>query len=165
MSTEDVTRLVSAIESADNLGVWDIIPLIFSLTAIILTIVQIFKTKQQHKSSLEADLLRKVFENHLLYDFPQKFAILKFNEDGKLTSANLFTDELNAIRRDSQYYQYADVAFYNELKLKLQALEDYVVEACNKTFLASEQPSFLQEVQKQMGEVYKLIEKRKYGQK
>ncbi len=164
MSTEDVTRLISAIESADNLGVWDIIPLILSLIAISLTIVQIFNTKQQHKSSIEANLLNKIFEEHLLCSFPKKFATLKFNEYGNLTSANLFTDELNEIRMDSQYYQYADKDFYNELKQKLQSLEDFVVNSCNKTFLPSEQPTFFQEVQGRMGEIYKLIDKRRYGQ-
>lgn len=163
MSTEDVTRLISAIESADNLGVWDIIPLVFSLIAIVLTIVQIFNTEQQHKSSIEADLLNKIFQEHLLYSFPQKFGVLKFNEKGKLTSANLFTDELNEIRIASQYYQYSNNGFYDQLKRELQSLEDFVVNSCNKTFLPSEQPSFFQEVQRRMEKIYQIINKRRYG--
>ena len=132
-----------------------IFAIIVSILAVIISTCQNQRTRD---ISLHAEYFRVIFDKYLIKKLPKLRAKISFKETNEIVGVDELCDELNNMRRDSQFFHYSNNTFYNKLVVNLQALEDCLVLAKNRKFSSPEQESFLISVQAKYNSIYSIIE-------
>lgn len=134
----------------------DIVTFILSVIAIVLSIISIRKDEKYHKANANAIYFNKIFEEKIIFELPKARKLLRFKNE-QLVDTNDIIDILNAIRKDSLFFLYYKVSFYNELKEKLQQIEDYIIDTEQKLFLEIEQQAVFNNIDSLLKELYEIL--------
>ena len=142
----------------------EVAALIISIASIIITLGvawwQISRNKKINDINLEAELSKDIIKDFLTNKFPTAITKIHF-KNRKLTNIVPLQNALNELRRKMRFFKYCDSKFFNQLKLKLQELEDYIVNNEGKVFVAEDQGEVMEEIKKKMTDIYTLL-KSKY---
>lgn len=114
---------------------------------------------------METEYFDSLYKDYLLNKLPKARAKMLIGQDYKLIGSQELTQLLNSMRQDSLYFMYADSKFYNDLKTKLQSLEDYIVNHEDQKLIAEEQTEFFNNIQRQIMGIYDLMLKKHNGKK
>lgn len=153
---------VNIIGNVQGIDWVSVISTILSLIALGVSVYTIYQTKKTHKATLGSAFFASIFQDYLLTHFPNSRERICF-ENGRIKGHDTFVDNLNAMRKDILYFKYADNAFYTSLRQKIQALEDYVVNAMNKEYDSTGQIEFNNTLDKQLSIIFHSINERHCG--
>ena len=138
--------------------------LIISIVAILLslfaTFLQIKNSKKINDINLEADLLKSLFTDSITKEIPDAYSNICF-PDGVLSKTNDLQDSINQLLIKMRFFKYYDKAFYESIKEKGQALEDYIVENDGKHFEVDDYSKVTDKISMMISDIYYLI-KMKY---
>lgn len=158
MSQEEIIEILEKIALSDKL---DIIAMIFSVLAIIVSIVGIVIQKKMNSSNLQAKYFEEIFKDYFLVKIPKCAKNLSFNGNGKLNASykelnNVFMEMV----RKSAYFAYAKNEFYEELrKQTIQLDEKLVVKAGQIEQDEYKQKQFIFSVHEDIMKIVKLVNK------
>lgn len=142
----------------------DIAALIISILSIIVSTilfsVEMSANKKINDINLESELFKDIVKDFLTNKFPQSISNIHF-QDTCLSGIDDLQQSLIEMRKSFKFYMYSDITFYNDLKSKLQELEDYVVSNEGKKYSIEEQSDVMKEIRSQMTGIYSLL-KNKY---
>ena len=141
--------------------------LVLSLIAIIVAIgVAIFEwfwNRSIHREDLEAELYKNIFEEYLIKRIPKARNYFYYN--GKmLDGTDKLVDVLNNLRRDILFFKFWDNTYYEELRKKLQDLEDQLV-MCTKPMNSDELVEFHNSVDQKLQCIFQMIMRKYIGKK
>lgn len=140
----------------------DVLSVIAIVIAILSAVYQWRNDMKLNTINLEAEYFKKIYEEHLLYKLPQARKYIFF-QGNRLKDYEKLMDELNEIRNASLYFLYSDKKFYDELKLVLQDLEDYLGNCGNQEITDGNQEIVLKEIQEKIQEIYSTIIRKYHG--
>jgi len=127
-----------------------------SITSFIISFIQ---TNKNAKIELKSKFFDTIFNEYLIKRIPLARKKIMFNSTShKLQDTDELIEVLRSMRIDSLYFEYNDKRFYIELKKALQQLEDYITNAEDKEMSGEEQTDFLNDLQKHISLIYKIIE-------
>ena len=142
---------------------------ILSILAITVSIAVVFiewiKDSRLNRVNLESEYFRDIYKEHLIYGIPKARGYIKFDVEDRLTGIDNMINELQKIRQDSLYFQYNNKDFYCELKVALQALEDYLVNSGGKVFSGEDQSEFYNNLKEGINKIYRIVSKGYLGKK
>jgi len=85
-------------------------------------------------------------------------------KNGKLVDIENTLIELNAIRKDSLYFLYADKDFYTDIKIELQNLENFLIETAEEKLESQEeQQNVLNQIHSRLEMIYKIFNSKYIG--
>lgn len=106
----------------------EIVSNIFASIALIVSFVGWYRESRAQKRAHEFDLFRDVYQDFLIKRLPEARDRIRVTVGGTVSQTDALIDELRALRKASIYFKYAEPQFFEELRDKLWALEDYLVE-------------------------------------
>lgn len=141
----------------------DIAALIISICSLLISsaiaIREIQSNKRINDINLEAELSKDIIKEYVTRVFPQSISKIYFKKR-KLTNIAPLQTGLNGLRNRLKFFKYCDNTFFIELKIKTQALEDYIVNNEGRTFPAEDQGEVMDEIRRQMTDIYLLLKKK-----
>lgn len=141
----------------------EVAALVISILALILSaivaIVEYIRDYKITKINVEFEFYRDIYKKYLTNTIPNARGLMFVDKNGKLQDAEQLVEALCAMRRDSMYFMYSNKTFYNDIKKKLQKLEDLLVESGDRVFDAQDKVEFELDVQKYLEGIYELISK------
>lgn len=105
----------------------EILANIISVIALIVSVIAIMQDRSGQKKSREFEIFKERYQTHLVEKLPAARAGVQVTQKGKITGIDGLVEELQSIRKDSLYFQYADPDFYEDLKQRLWKMEDYLI--------------------------------------
>ena len=142
----------------------EIIALCVSIVSIFLTILlaiwQYKTSKNINDINLEADILKTIVTPCITEDIPTAYLDVCFQK-GRLSGTQTLQDAVTNLMRKTRFFKYYDYVFYDNLKEKCQALENYIVENDGKKCDVDEFSRVTEQISKMITEIYVLI-KNKY---
>jgi len=138
----------------------EVIALIFSFVAIVISIVSIREAKKLNDINLQSEYLKSIYFDYLTNKFPQARKKLRFDNKSILKDIEFLQEELIDFRKELFFYKYIDGQFYESIKMKIQTLEDFIVENEDCFFAEDKKYVFYSKVDELMGEIYKCLEKK-----
>ena len=142
----------------------EVAALIISIISIVITLGvawwQIKRTKKLNDINLEAELSKDIIKEFLTNRFPNAITAIYFKKR-KLTNIVQLQNALNDLRKKMRFFKYCDSNFFEQLKVKSQALEDYIVNNEGRTYTTEDQGEVMEEIKRQMTDIYSLL-KSKY---
>lgn len=145
-----------------NLDISDILSIIAIIVSGGLAIHQWRRDSHANLVNLEADYFKELYMEHLLHQLPRARTYLHF-QNGILKDIDNLLDELNAIRNDSLYFMYVDSEFYQQLKCKLQELEDYIIVVSDQYIEKDNHQEVFDNIQMHLEELYKILSNKYHG--
>ncbi len=143
----------------------ELITAILPIVSIVVTIVNCFLLYRQNMRinniKTKLPIIEKIFDDYLINRIPDARGYIRFNKLGHLDDYQNYIDVLSAMRNSARYFKYADKSFFDSIKLKTQALEDYLSSCGNKRFESEEQADVYNEISRKTGEIYDCINKYK----
>lgn len=136
---------------------WEtIVAIIAALISVIAAIDAHLQNKNINQINLKAGYFNEIYKDYLIYKFPKARSYIQFI-DGKLTGIDRLVDEMNSMRHDSLYFYFSDKKFYDNLKIEMQKLEDYLFIRSEEFLTSKEQRETFETIEKYMNEIYKCI--------
>lgn len=114
-------------------------------------------TKRLNKINLESEFYIKIFKEYLITKIPTARNEIFINVGGKVSEYTRMTNTLIDLKREIKYFAYRNNSFYKELKRKIEAIEDYLINSNNRTYMGSDGSSYLYELDKMIEEFYKFV--------
>ena len=137
-----------------------IISIISLVTTCIFAFFEIQSNRKLNRINLESVYIMEIYKEYLTISIPQARKNLRFDANNRLIDIGALKNVLIEMCQKSSYYLYADKTFYTTLKTHLQSLEDYIVNNENKSFEPEDQAEVLNNIEKNLGEIYKCINKK-----
>lgn len=135
-----------------------------SLFAIVLSLCALKQTSKYNTVNLESNYLDEIYKPYILTLLPEAQ-----NKIGIVNQRIVGTDDLidivNNMRKSSIYYKYQDDGFYNELKDKLENIENLLVESGNMSYSDKSFTEFTSNLHKLIKEIYYMIHQKYIGKK
>lgn len=158
MSQEEIIEILEKIALSDQL---DIVAMITSVLAIIISFAGIVIQKRLNSSNLQSKYFEEIFKDYFLVKIPKCAKSLSFNSNGKLNASykelnNVFMEMV----RKSAYFAYAKNDFYEELRKRtIQLDEKLVVKAGETEQDEFKQKEFIFSVHQDIMKIVKLVNK------
>lgn len=140
----------------NSLSLW------ISIIAIVISIVAIVIEKSNSRSQLRIDFFAEHFRDALSNKIPDARKKIKF-QDERMIGCEELQDSLAEMRRDSDYFKYASPRFYKKFVDANQDVEDYFIDGLNRNYGESRQKIFLEEGDKKLRRLYKIINRKYFG--
>ena len=142
----------------------EVAELVISIVSIIMTLCiswwQISKNKKLNDINLEAELSKDIIKESLTNTFPNAISGIHFKKQ-KLTNIAPLQSALNNLRKKMRFFKYCDPNFFDNLKVLLQDLEDYIVNNEGRYFSTEDQGEVINIIRTKMTAIYTLL-KSKY---
>lgn len=142
----------------------DIAALVISIVSIIISIIVIVYDKAVDKRlnriTMSSSYFNDLYKDILILKIPEAREKISFTTQGKLVGSDALVGILNDIINKSLYFFYTDKDFYNQLKKKTQDLEDYLLQAEDKTIHGEAQTAVFNEIANKISELYNLMNKK-----
>lgn len=140
----------------------EVISAILSGLAILVSIYAASTANKSAAAAIRSANCSTIFDEYLIKKIPRARTALDFGGDGYLRNGNKFCDILSEMNVSALFYKYDDNEFFVELTKQSGDLEDMIVEAGNHP---TDQKKFWQDIQSSLESIYKLIDKKRTGQK
>lgn len=140
----------------------EVISAILSEVAILVSIYAASTANKSAAAAIRSANCSTIFDEYLIKKIPQARTALDFDGDGYLRNGNKFCNVLSEMNVSALFYKYDDNEFFVELTKQSGNLEDMVVEAGNHS---TDPKKFWQDIQSSLESIYKLIDKKRTGQK
>ena len=140
----------------------EVISAIISGLAILVSIYAASTANKSAAAAIRSANCSTIFDEYLIKKIPRARTALDFGGDGYLRNGNKFCDILSEMNVSALFYKYDDNEFFVELTKQSGNLEDMIVEAGNHP---TDQKKFRQDIQSSLESIYKLIDKKRTGQK
>lgn len=142
-----------------------IVSIVAAIIALAVAYIQHKREFSINQTNLEAVYFNEIYKEYLIKRIPNARKYIHIDMNGVLKDTDKIRDELNNIRQDSLYYFYNDEKFYNKLKLKCQSFEDYLIRSSSTPLVGEEQTEFLNNLQSELKDIYKIINDKFLGKK
>lgn len=137
---------------------------VIAIVALICSFISLGSDRRAERKGREFELFRDMYQTHLIQKLPEARAKISISGQGVLSGIDPIIEELNSVRKDSRYFSFSDASFYEDLKKKLWALEDFLTltegETGENPIVEDRRLNFEYEVDRMIGEIYKTILKR-----
>lgn len=143
----------------------EVISAILSGLAILVSIYAASTANKSAAAAIRSTNCSTIFDEYLIKKIPRARTALDFGGDGYLRNGNKFCDVLSEMNVSALFYKYDDNEFFVELARQSRNLEDMVAEAGNHPSSSADQKKFWQDIQNSLESIYKLIDKKRTGQK
>lgn len=143
----------------------NILAVIAIVISVMVAVTEYIKDIKINRLNLESEYFKDIYKKHLIYEMPTARGYIKFDGDNKLIGVDKMINELQLLRQDSLYFQYNNLDFYNNLKDKIQNLEDYLVSNAGKQFIGEEQTQLYNRLQNSINGIYCVISDGYLGKK
>lgn len=144
----------------------DVASSVLAIVAIAVSIIALSQSDKIGKASIRSDNCSKIFDSYLIKQIPEARTRLHFGSDGRLQNGNGLCNELDKMMISSLFYKYDDNKFFVELNRKCDSLVDDIVDAGNHSLVSEyEQNHFFENVQKNLEDIYDLIDKKRTGKR
>lgn len=145
----------------------DAVSLVFSFIALTISgFVAVIEYKRDFKINrlnMESEYFTDTYKKYLIKEIPVARKKLHF-EKGKLIGIGELIEVLKNIWKDSLYFEFRNKVFYDELKKKLQRLEDYIIEIASSGVVDTyKQEIFFKQVDTDIKSIYDYISKAHFG--
>lgn len=141
--------------------------LVLSIIAILISIFaagfEYLWNNRINKANLEADFFKDIYNDFLVKKIPEARNIIHYNNE-ILDDVDSLVDVLNDMRRASLFFKYKDKSYYKALCIKLQALEDKLVQKSGH-MSPDDFASFTMEINQDIEHIYEIIMKKYIGKK
>lgn len=127
--------------------------------AFVLSVYSLYREKMTEKRAHEFDLFSDIYKNFMVTRLPKARNSIRITRNGKVSQIDGLINELNELRRASIYYQYAEPQYFENLRSKLWALEDYLV-MLPDPLIGEARESFDFEVNKMLKAIYQCLLKK-----
>ncbi|MBQ6718553.1 MAG: hypothetical protein IJN22_06615 [Clostridia bacterium] len=138
-----------------------VISLVLSVVSLIVSIIVGVYDKKVDKKlnniSIASTYFNDLYKDLLLNKIPQNRKKITITANGKLVGSDDLIQTLKDIRSNSLYFFYTDVTFYNNLKTKLQDLENYILASEDEELFGEEQTTVLNQISDKIADVYKVM--------
>lgn len=142
-----------------------IISIISLLSTSSIAVYEFMESRNINETNLEAETFNMLFRNLMLKELPMARAKLMFNQEHRLVGADDVINIISLMRKNSVYYQYVDVNFYNKIRTKLLEIEDVLQEASDKQYIGEDQTSFFIKLGTLMRDLYNILQCKYLGRK
>ena len=115
--------------------------IILSIVAILVSVMAILMEVRGRRTEIETDFFTEYFKDALYKKIPEARKQLSF-EGETLYNIQPLMDELAEMRRNADFFRYAEPKFYKKFKSQNQDLEDYLAEGMNKKYDQQRQTEF-----------------------
>lgn len=144
-----------------------IVAVVLSFFSILVALVSAVITYRQNSKlnniNMRAKYFNSIFDEYLITKIPEARKYLRF-ADNTLVDGQQLCEVLSQLLNDALYFRYENNEFYKALKIKAQAVEDYVMESGNKTYVQEEQGIVFNTIHEKLAELYKCINDNYIGQ-
>lgn len=130
----------------------EVISAILSGLAILVSIYAASTANKSAAAAIRSANCSTIFDEYLIKKIPRARTALDFGGDGYLRNGNKFCDILSEMNVSALFYKYDDNEFFVEL----------TKQAGNHP---TDQKKFRQDIQSSLESIYKLIDKKRTGQK
>lgn len=130
-----------------------------AVLALILSVASWYRENKSEKRAHEFDLFSDTYKNFMVNRLPEARNRIRITRNGEITQVDGLINELNELRRASIYFQYAEPQFFENLRSKLWALEDYLV-MLPDPLIGEERESFDFEVNRMLKSIYQCLLKK-----
>lgn len=130
-----------------------------SVIALVVSVVAIMQDRSGQKKSREFEIFKETYQTHLVQKLPAARAGVQVTQKGEITGVDQLTEELQAIRKDSLYFAYADKDFYEDLRQRLWRMEDYLV-LIDEPLVEEKRIDYEHEMESMLISIYECITKR-----
>lgn len=158
--------MLPQIMSTTTNGFFDLIPILVSIIALVVSIATTVITYRQavksQRLSLEAEYFCQIFKKYLVTSIPTARECIHF-EDEKIANQDELCRVVNTLRKEAKYFRFTDSDFYTDLKTQLQEIEDYLVDCLNHHYDGERQAAFFAGLDRLIESLYKRVTKRYYG--
>lgn len=120
-----------------------------------LTIAQIIIGNRNNNKNLMASLIQEIYRDSLTKTIPEGREYIHYDGE-KITGVDKLMDAISSVRRHSLFFKASDRSYYDEIRKKCQGLEDYLNNTTKK-YSSSEFNVFLNEVDKEIEDIYSSI--------
>lgn len=141
--------------------------MIISIIAVVLSFLSVLvalgsavfayrQNKRLNNINMRAKYFNTIFDDYLITKIPEARKYLRFNNN-KLVDSQKLCDVLTELLNAALYFRYENKEFYNEIKNRIQKIEDYVMECGNKTFEQEEQGEVFTKIHNNLEALYTCI--------
>lgn len=127
------------------------------ISSIVMVIFQVKKSKKLNDITLESNYFDYLYRDLLVLKIPSARVKMTFNSESHLVGTEEILSVITEIRHKSMYFQYADKAFYDNLKRKLEDLENYIVRTEDKVVKGEDQRDFFNTIHSRISGIYNLM--------
>lgn len=142
--------------SENSLSLW------ISIIAIVISVVAIMIEKSSSRSQLRIDFFSDHFRDALSNKIPDARKKIKFQNE-RMVGCEELQNTLAEMRRGSDYFKYASPRFYKKFVEANQDVEDYFIDGLNRNYGESRQKEFLEEGDRKLRRLYKIINRKYFG--
>ena len=105
----------------------DVLTLLLSAAATIISIKAMFQTKKVNTINLNSELLKDIYIKYLTQKIPEALRYVNYDGKGNIEGVSQIQEVLLSFLKSIKYLKYLDAEFYNDIKSKIQRLEDYII--------------------------------------
>lgn len=137
----------------------EVISNVIALVALAISLYGAIREHTTEKRSHEFDIFRDVYQEFLVKRLPEARSQISITQSGAVSGTDNFINELISLRKASIYFQYTEPEFYEDLRKKLWALEDYLI-MLPTPFVGEPRTDFDREMNKKLMAIYHCLLKR-----
>ncbi|WP_430599360.1 hypothetical protein [Enterococcus sp. DIV0179] len=151
--------IISEILNETNVAVAAlVISLVFSTISLI---IETYRYNKSNRINTELDFFKSIFHEHLVENIPKARSKVQRTQSGKIEGIDELTDILNIVRQDALFFRFRDKSFYDNLRKKLQSLEDKLTKLGKMD--EEQYDDFRIEMNQEIENIYKLILNKEAG--
>ena len=108
--------------------------------------------------------MKSLITDSITQEIPNAYSNICFPK-GVLSKTKDLQNSINQLLEKMRFFKYYDKDFYDSIKEKGQALEDYIVENEGKHFEVDDYSKVTDKISKMISDIYYLIKKKYHGEK
>ena len=131
--------------------------LVVSIIALIISLISpiysYIMSKKVNDINLKSEYIKDTYKEFLTKRIPEARRYVSFN-DNTLTGIGKLQNELIELRRALYFYKYSENDFYMDIKIKIQTLEDFVVNNEGCKFDDAEIENMQRQIEEMLTDIY-----------
>ena len=143
-------------------GVMEIIALVVSIFAALISAYAVIKKKKNSRNSLQVPFYEEHFKKALQSLIPEARNKIKI-VDGELYNIDELQNVLSSMRINADFFRYASPEFYKAFRTQNQRVEDYLANGLNQRYDHIGARECEEKCDKEIGALYQIICKQYFG--
>lgn len=133
-----------------------------AVLALIISILSIYfsfkNNKYSAKLSLENEFIESTFKKYLFDSIPKTRKKIFFDKQTfRLNGFDDFTNVLDEMKSDLEYFQYRNINYYKKVKEKIYEIDDFIINASSKKVSSREETDFYCQLDCKIENLYSII--------
>lgn len=142
----------------------EIVTLLISIVAIVISIAAIKNDKKCNELNLKAIFYNKIFDDFLLEKIPEAILGVEY-KDGKFKDSKNLDDAIVSLSEKIIYFKYRELEFYNKLNRLICSIDDLLVQFDEIDMGQEDYTRIKNELEGHIKELYTMVENCYVGKK